>query len=250
MNYDGVENGRDCGVVKECPPRVERDSTPRIFLYGRDLDEPCRLEAFLQEACQASVTTSSALSQLLTQAAQSDVAILAFQAIRHTEFQLLHTVRSLAAPIVVAAPDCDEQIAALHAAGAVGCLRETQPLQNLPEMILAAVLGEAIIDRRAATQVIERLTQLEYLVNDLELEKVQAADLTVRQDEILELMSSGLSNREIARELYISGSTVKNHINRIFASTGASTRQEAILGYRFRTYSERGHRRSTSKSPT
>ena len=52
--------------------------------------------------------------------------------------------------------------------------------------------------------------------------------LTAREAEVLTLLASGLSNTEIARRLYLSNATVKTHINRIFAKTGARDRAQAV----------------------
>ena len=52
--------------------------------------------------------------------------------------------------------------------------------------------------------------------------------LTAREAEVLTLLASGLSNAEIARSLYLSNATVKTHINRIFAKTGARDRAQAV----------------------
>jgi DNA-binding NarL/FixJ family response regulator len=52
--------------------------------------------------------------------------------------------------------------------------------------------------------------------------------LTVREAEVLTLLASGLSNAEIAQRLYLSHATVKTHINRIFAKTGARDRAQAV----------------------
>jgi DNA-binding NarL/FixJ family response regulator len=54
------------------------------------------------------------------------------------------------------------------------------------------------------------------------------AGLTAREAEVLTLLASGLSNPEIARRLYLSNATVKTHINRIFAKTGARDRAQAV----------------------
>ena len=53
-------------------------------------------------------------------------------------------------------------------------------------------------------------------------------DLTAREAEVLALLAAGLSNGEIARELFISAHTVKTHINHIFAKTGSRDRAQAI----------------------
>ena len=52
--------------------------------------------------------------------------------------------------------------------------------------------------------------------------------LTMREVEVLALLASGLSNTEIAQRLYLSNATVKTHINRIFAKTGARDRAQAV----------------------
>jgi DNA-binding NarL/FixJ family response regulator len=57
--------------------------------------------------------------------------------------------------------------------------------------------------------------------------------LTQREAEILALIADGLTNPEIAARLYLSGHTVKTHINRIFAKTGSRDRAAAI-GYAHR----------------
>jgi DNA-binding NarL/FixJ family response regulator len=52
--------------------------------------------------------------------------------------------------------------------------------------------------------------------------------LTPREAEVLALLAAGLTNAEIAKRLYLSHATVKTHINRIFAKTGARDRAQAV----------------------
>ncbi len=52
--------------------------------------------------------------------------------------------------------------------------------------------------------------------------------LTTREAEVLTLLAAGLSHAEIAQRLYLSHATVKTHINRIFAKTGARDRAQAV----------------------
>jgi len=54
------------------------------------------------------------------------------------------------------------------------------------------------------------------------------AGLTTREAEVLTLLAAGLSNAEIAQHLFVSNATVKTHINRIFAKTGARDRAQAV----------------------
>lgn len=56
--------------------------------------------------------------------------------------------------------------------------------------------------------------------------------LSVREAEVMDLISSGRSNGEIARELFLSEKTVKNHVNRIYSKLGVSSRPTAIALWR------------------
>jgi DNA-binding NarL/FixJ family response regulator len=57
--------------------------------------------------------------------------------------------------------------------------------------------------------------------------------LTAREKQILNLIAEGLTNREIARDLCISESTVENHIHHIYAKLRISNRAQAV-GYAFK----------------
>jgi DNA-binding CsgD family transcriptional regulator len=52
--------------------------------------------------------------------------------------------------------------------------------------------------------------------------------LSARESEVMDMIASGRSNGEIARELFLSEKTVKNHVNRIYAKLGVSSRMAAI----------------------
>ncbi len=55
--------------------------------------------------------------------------------------------------------------------------------------------------------------------------------LSEREAEIMEIIATGRSNAQIARTLFLSEKTVKNHINRIFAKLGVASRSEAIVAW-------------------
>ncbi|WP_139275737.1 response regulator transcription factor, partial [Mangrovactinospora gilvigrisea] len=52
--------------------------------------------------------------------------------------------------------------------------------------------------------------------------------LTTRETEVLRLIADGLSNQEIAERLFVSVTTVKTHINNLFAKTGVRDRAQAV----------------------
>jgi DNA-binding NarL/FixJ family response regulator len=53
--------------------------------------------------------------------------------------------------------------------------------------------------------------------------------LTEREAEVLTLIAAGLSNTEIARQLFVAETTVKTHVNRIFAKTHSRDRAQAAI---------------------
>ena len=59
-------------------------------------------------------------------------------------------------------------------------------------------------------------------------QQAEALGLSERQGEIMDLVASGLTNREIAKQCFLAEKTVKNHINRIFAALDVGSRGEAI----------------------
>jgi DNA-binding NarL/FixJ family response regulator len=54
-------------------------------------------------------------------------------------------------------------------------------------------------------------------------------ELTTRELEVLRLLAQGLDNSEIAKQLYLSPTTVKRHISGVFAKVGAANRVEAAI---------------------
>ncbi|MFA1548352.1 response regulator transcription factor [Actinomadura chokoriensis] len=56
--------------------------------------------------------------------------------------------------------------------------------------------------------------------------------LSARESEVMDLIATGRSNGEIARQLFLSEKTVKNHVNRIYAKLGVSSRATAIALWR------------------
>ena len=59
-------------------------------------------------------------------------------------------------------------------------------------------------------------------------------ELTQREQEVLGLLGSGMSNQEIAERLYIEHGTVKNHVHRILKKLNATNRHEAAAAYMLR----------------
>lgn len=102
-------------------------------------------------------------------------------------------------------------------AGAVGYLLKDSEPEDLLSGIRAVVRGESPLDARAVRSMLETGAP------------PAEDDLTDRERQVLALLSSGMTNRQIARALAISESTVKAHVGRVFQRIGVGDRTSAAL---------------------
>jgi DNA-binding NarL/FixJ family response regulator len=112
-------------------------------------------------------------------------------------------------------------------AGAVGYVLKDDSLENLIETIRAAQSGEAYVSPEIAAAMMERISELAHLFSNVEQSVVDSSGLTSRELEVLNLIGEGLTNQEIAEQLFIEVGTVKNHVHNILEKLKVNTRGEA-----------------------
>ena len=128
------------------------------------------------------------------------------------------------AVVVITTFDLDEYVLGALRAGARGFLLKDAGPQLLVQAIHAAAAGDALI----APNVTRRL--LATFADRAPAAPVQPIDpLTEREEEVLVLVARGWTNAEIARELYVSLSTVKSHVASLMAKLGARNRVEIAM---------------------
>jgi DNA-binding NarL/FixJ family response regulator len=128
----------------------------------------------------------------------------------------------------------DESILAALQAGAAGYLTKNASTDDIRRALEAAAAGQSVLDPAAAARLVEAAAR-----QPTAGPGGPAAPggpgaglpdgLTEREGEVLALIAQGLSNTEIAAQLFVSRSTVKTHINQIFAKTSSRDRAQAIL---------------------
>ena len=89
----------------------------------------------------------------------------------------------------------------------------------------AAAAGHTPLDPRVAARVIAGLPEAAPRPEPL---RDRFPSLTAREAEVLQLIGDGRTNPEIAAQLFVGVSTVKTHVNAIFAKLGAADRREAV----------------------
>ncbi len=132
--------------------------------------------------------------------------------------------------IVVTTFDDDELVFDGLRAGAVGYLLKDVSSAKLVEAIRAAARGESFLQPSIAAKVLAEFNRLERTtVPTPPPPPALAEPLSERELEILRLLASGDSNKEIALALYITEGTVKNHVTNILGKLDARDRTQAAL---------------------
>jgi DNA-binding NarL/FixJ family response regulator len=120
----------------------------------------------------------------------------------------------------------DASIAGALRAGAMGYLTKDAGRRQLVAAVRAAAAGQATFAPDVGARIVRGFTPRDPASPSALRERFPR--LTPREAEILALVAAGRSNPEIAAELYIGASTVKTHVNALFAKLPARDRAEAI----------------------
>jgi DNA-binding NarL/FixJ family response regulator len=129
----------------------------------------------------------------------------------------------------------DESVLGALRAGARGYLTKDAGSEDIRKAILTVAAGEAALDPAVQHHVVSALAS-ETTTSDCDT--VAGAELpdelTPREAEVLALIAEGLTNGEIAERLVVNQTTVKSHINHLFAKAGLRDRAQAV-NYAYRT---------------
>jgi DNA-binding NarL/FixJ family response regulator len=120
--------------------------------------------------------------------------------------------------------DLDEYIYEALRAGASGFVLKDDPPEQLLAAIRTIAQGDALLSPAVTKRVIEQFTRTSRATPPKALD-----ELTERERDVFRLIARGLSNAEIAQELYISDTTVKTHITHILQKLDLRDRVQAVV---------------------
>ena len=177
----------------------------------------------------ASVTTYEEALQVVREK-DIDVALVSTRLPDNGGLRLTGAISELAPSVKVLALGLTEEkkrVLRYVEAGASGYILKDDSLEDMIEIVRATQEGKVFVSPQIAAAMMERLTNLAQMFAGVENNLTDTTMLTTREMEVLELISKGFTNQQIAQNLVIEVGTVKNHVHNILEKLNVSSRGEA-----------------------
>jgi DNA-binding NarL/FixJ family response regulator len=253
--------GRSAGVSPEAPDNQMgsssdggRSSTPLISAGESDgadkpvVTEPIRtlivddhalfrrgLEMVLESEPDIElVGEASDGEEAVGKAAESlpDVVLMDIRMPRSSGIDACRAMKALAPStkiVMLTISDEEEDLFEAVRAGASGYLLKDIPLDEVADTVRAVNGGQSLINPSMAAKLLTEFAALARRDEEEPPQQLPAPRLTDREIEVLRHVARGLNNRDIAKELFISENTVKNHVRNILEKLQIHSRMEAVM---------------------
>lgn len=113
----------------------------------------------------------------------------------------------------------------LLACGALGYVLKDEALETLANAVRAVARGENWLSPAITTQVVKRAIGKRPATP----QRINSANLTPREVDVLRLLAQGFNNQSIASQLFLTTRTIQNHVSNIYSKLQVSNRTEAAL---------------------
>ncbi|HET9893613.1 MAG TPA: response regulator transcription factor [Streptosporangiaceae bacterium] len=173
-------------------------------------------------------------AEAVKKAAESlpDVVLMDVRMPRSSGIQACRAIKDVAPSakiIILTMSDEEEDLFEAIRAGASGYLLKDIPLDEVSEAVRAVNGGQSLISPAMAGKLLTEFAVLARRDEEEPPRQLPAPKLTDREMQVLKLVARGMNNRDIAKELFISDNTVKNHVRNILEKLQIHSRMEAVM---------------------
>jgi two-component system NarL family response regulator len=198
-------------------------------LFRRGLEMVLEEEADIELVGQASDG-----SEAVEKAGESlpDVVLMDIRMPRSSGIEACRAMKEVAPSakiVMLTISDEEEDLFEAIRAGASGYLLKDLPLDEVAETVRAVHGGQSLINPSMAGKLLSEFATLAKRDTGERVQQVPPPRLTEREMQVLKLVARGMNNRDIAKELFISENTVKNHVRNILEKLQIHSRMEAVM---------------------
>jgi DNA-binding NarL/FixJ family response regulator len=164
----------------------------------------------------------------LAESVAPDVVLLDIRMPKRTGLEACSTIKQAVPAAKIIMLTVSDEEADLYEAvksGASGYLLKDSSIEEVSQAVRVVADGQSLISPSMAVKLIDEFKQM----SRPERENVGGLRLTERELEVLRLVARGLNNREVAKNLFISENTVKNHVRNILEKLQLHSRMEAVM---------------------
>ena len=201
---------------------VIADDHPLLREAMRNVMEQHEDMEVLGEACDGEEAVKLS-SELKPDVVVMDVVMPKLNGIEAT--RQIRKISPTTAVLVLTAYDDDRYVIGLLEAGAAGYLLKSARGEALVKAIRAVLAGELVLHPAIIAKILKYGVKIAVEGGKPKMEE----QLSDREMEILKLAARGMSNKDIAKKLFLSIRTVKAHLSNIFNKMGVASRTEAIV---------------------
>jgi DNA-binding NarL/FixJ family response regulator len=194
-------------------------------LFRRGLTMLLNVETDIEVVGEAADGASAV--QLATDTAP-DVVLMDVRMPRQTGIEACTAIKDAAPNARIIMLTVSDEEADLYEAvknGASGYLLKDSSIEEVAQAVRVVADGQSLISPSMAIKLLDEFKQM----SRTDRSSVPTPRLTERELEVLRLVAQGLNNREIAKQLFISENTVKNHVRNILEKLQLHSRMEAVM---------------------